>query len=80
MTQTGQILKQKILEYANELTRMPVYELDIEEGNIVRATDGRVLMPLSDLATEAFYSLTHSVHITAESTYQIKTNAYSFGC
>ena len=80
ITQTGLILRKKILEYAHELTRMPEYDLDIENGNIIRSTDGRVLMPLSDLATEAFYSLTHSVHITAESTYQIKSNAYSFGC
>ena len=78
--QTGLILKQKILEYAHEMTRMPVYELDVIDSNIVRTTDGKVLLPLSDLATEAFYSLTHSVHITAESTYQIKTNAYTFGC
>ena len=35
---------------------------------------------LGDLATEALYSLTHSQHLTAESTAQIKSNAYSFGC
>jgi xanthine dehydrogenase molybdenum-binding subunit len=80
ITQTGLLLKEKILAYANELTRMPVYELDIEDSNIIRSTDGRVLMSLGELATEAFYSLTHSVHLTAESTYQIKSNAYSFGC
>ena len=80
ITQTGNILKQKILEYANELTRMPVSELDVVDSSIVRKGDGRVLMSLSDLATEAFYSLKHSEHITAESTYQIKSNAYSFGC
>ena len=59
---------------------MPVYNLDLVDSNIVRVTDGRVMMPLADLAVESFYSLTHSVHITAESTYQIKSNAYSFGC
>ena len=37
-------------------------------------------MTLGELATEALYSLEHSEHITAESTYQIKNNAYSFGC
>lgn len=80
ITQTGNMLKEKIIKYACELTRMPVYQLDIRESNIVRTTDGRVLMSLSELATEAFYSMTHSEHLTAESTYQIKTNAYSFGC
>lgn len=37
-------------------------------------------MTLGELATEALYSLEHSEHLTAESTYQIKNNAYSFGC
>lgn len=78
--QTGQLLKEKILDYAHELTRMPVYNLDLVEGNIVRTTDGRVLLSLAELATEALYSLSDSRHITAESTYQIKSNAYSFGC
>ena len=78
--QTGLLLKQRILDYAHEVTRMPVFNLDIVDGNIVRTTDGRVLMSLGELATEALYSLTDSRHITAESTYQIKSNAYSFGC
>ena len=78
--QTGLILKDKILEHAHELTRMEKSDLNIIDGNIVRTTDGRVLMSLGELATEVLYSLTRSEHITAESTYQAKTNAYSFGC
>ena len=78
--QTGLMLKEKILKYANELTRVSVFDLDIVDSQIVRKTDGRVLMPLGKLAEEAFYSLTHSVHLTAESTFQIRNNAYSFGC
>lgn len=54
--------------------------LDIKDGNIVRVSDGRVMMTLGELSTEVMYSLTHSEHITAESTYQTKSNAYSFGC
>ena len=46
----------------------------------MRATDGSVLMSLGELATEKLYSLTNCGHLTAESTYQIKNNAYSFGC
>ena len=80
ITQTGNILKEKILNYAKELTRCDIHNMDIIDSNIVRLSDGRVLVSLKDLATEAFYSLTHSEHITAESTYQIKNNAYSFGC
>ena len=78
--QTGLLLKERILAYAKELTRQDVNNLDIQEGYIVRTTDGRKLMSLGELATEALYSLTHSQHLTAESTYQIKNNAYSFGC
>ena len=80
LRQTGQLLKERILAYAQELTRQPVANLDLIDGKIVRITDGRDLMTLGELATEALYSLTHSQHITAESTYQIKNNAYSFGC
>ena len=78
--QTGRILKDRILTYAVELTRQMKENLDLIDGRIVRVTDGRELMSLGELATEALYSLTHSQHITAESTYQIKNNAYSFGC
>ena len=78
--QTALILKERILKYAHELTRMPVFNLDIREGKIVRTTDGRELMTLGELATEAFYSLANCQHLTSESTYQIKSNAYSFGC
>ena len=78
--QTGLILKEKILDYAQLMTRMPAYNLDIVDGNIVRKTDGRVLMTLASLAENAQYSLTDSRQFAAESTYQIKSNAYSFGC
>lgn len=78
--QTALLLKDRILKYAHELTRMPEYNLDIIDGQIVRITDNRVLMSLGDLSTEALYSLSHSEHLSAESTAQIKSNAYSFGC
>ena len=78
--QTGLLLREKILKSAHELTRMPVYNLDLKEGMIVRTSDGRKMMSLGELATEALYSLSNSEHITSESTYQTKTNAYSFGC
>ena len=78
--QTGCLLRERILDYAQELTRQTRANLDLVDGQIVRTSDGQVLMSLGELATEALYSLTHSVHLTAESTYQIKNNAYSFGC
>ena len=78
--QTASLLKEHILKYAHELTRMPEYNLDIIDGKIVRVTDKRELMSLGELSTEALYSLNHSQHLSAESTAQIKSNAYSFGC
>ena len=78
--QTGALLKERILRYAQQLTRQSVALLDLVDGKIVRISDNRVLMTLGELATEALYSMTNSQHITSESTYQIQNNAYSFGC
>lgn len=78
--QTARIMKERILTYAQELTRMTVHNLDLEDGYIININNGRRLLSLGELATTALYSLEHSQHITAESTYQVKSNAYSFGC
>lgn len=78
--QTARIMKERILSYAHGLTRMAVHNLDIEDGYIININNSRRLMSLAELATTALYSLEHSQHITAESTYQVKSNAYSFGC
>jgi xanthine dehydrogenase molybdenum-binding subunit len=80
ITEAGTQLKQKILKHASELTRVTVTDLNVTDSNIIRITDGKVLMSLAELATEVIYSLAHSEHITAESSYHIKNNAYSFGC
>ena len=77
---TGLLLREKILAYAQKLTRQATYNMDIMDGNIVRNTDGKVLMSLSELAMTAQYNPNDSEHITAESTYTIQNNAYSFGC
>ena len=80
IVQTARALRERILQVAHEQTRMPVSNLDIVDGQIVRKSDGRVLKSLGGLATECLYSLEHSQHLTAETTAQIKSNAYSFGC
>ncbi len=79
--QTAEMLKEKILSFAYEYTRMQTYNMDIVDGNIVWKThNNQVLMSLGELATEVLYSTSHSSHLTAESTAQCKSNAYSFGC
>ncbi len=78
--QTATILKNKILEYAHELERLQTADLDIVDGNIIHKPTGKVVRSMADLAGEAYYSMVHAEHLTAESTHQCKTNAYSFGC
>lgn len=80
INQTATLLKSYILDTAQELTRHAKESLDIIQGKIVRKGDNQVLMSLAQLATEKLYSMTGSRHLTAESTYQAKTNAFSFGC
>jgi xanthine dehydrogenase molybdenum-binding subunit len=78
--QTAGLLKEKILSYASELVQRSASELDIAEGIILRKSDGQPLMTLKELAMTAQYNPVHSQHLTAESTYTIRSNAYSFGC
>ncbi len=80
IAQTGKLLKDRILNYAQKLTKVPAENLDIVDNNIIDLTTTKTLLDVATLATTALYSMTDSEHITAESTYQIKSNAYSFGC
>ncbi len=77
--QTAEVFKRRVLEYAAEMLDTPAEALDLREERIVRAKDGEPLLPLAQVAIEAFYSLTHAVHITAESTYHCKNNTFAFG-
>ena len=77
--QTGTILKERILQNAHRYVRMPVEMLDLVDGKIVRKTDGSELMDLCDLSLNVLYCHEQGNHIAAESTYQVKSNAYSFG-
>ena len=77
--QTGLLLKEKILQYATDLTRQAVYNMDIVDGNIIRSTDGKVLISLKELAMTAQYNAAKSERITAESTFTIRNNAYNLG-
>ncbi len=76
---TAEEFKAKVLEYAHEMFNHPIYMMDIVDGDIVRKETGKIIATVGNVAEEAFYSLTHSVHITAEATNHCKTNAFSFG-
>ena len=78
--ETALKLKERLLDYAEYLTRMRAYDIDIVDGKVIHKPSNKVLMTLGELATEALYSTNRSEHITAECTSQCKSNAYSFGC
>lgn len=77
--QTGEILKAKILEYASYMLGLPAESMDVQENNVVNQESGDCLLSMCELATTAFYSLDHSVHITAESTSHCKDNTFASG-
>lgn len=76
---TGLQFKKKILDYAEYKLKRPGDGMDIKENDIVDAVSGEKLLPLGELALEAFYSLDRSVHITAEETNHCKDNTFSSG-
>ena len=78
--QTGELFKDKVLAYAAEMLELDPGNLDIRGRDVVEKGDGAPLLGMEELAMEAFYSLKHSVHITAESTAHCKENTFAFGC
>lgn len=79
LRQTGEMLKEKILDYASYMLNLNQDTLDVRNDNIVNAESGEILLSMCELATTAFYSLDRSVHITAESTCHCKDNTFSSG-
>lgn len=76
---TGELLRKRILTYAESMLERPAQGLEIDGREIVDEKTGQALIPLADVAMEAFYSLENSIHLTAETTNQCKTNTFSMG-
>ena len=74
----GEEFRAKLLAYAAELFP-DAKDLTIADRSIADG-GGVALISLADLAMNAFYSLEHSVHITAEDTNHCKENTFAFGC
>lgn len=72
-------LKEKILEHANFMLKLPIGNLDLKNGNIINKETNEVLLSLQDVATHAIYNTEKSIHITSEVTNQCKSNTFSFG-
>ena len=79
LKQTAEIFVEKVLAFASKMLDKPCDTLLIKNNSIVDKNSGDILLSMENLAMEAFYSLTDSVHITAESTYHSTDNTYSFG-
>lgn len=74
-------LKAKILEHAGRMTEIPFDELDISKGNIVRHDDpGFLVIPLMEVALDAYYDKDRGGQLTADVSYKTRTNAPTFGC
>lgn len=79
LRKTALLMKEKILDYAAFMTGIMADQLDLRDGMIIRMTDGEPVLAMETLAQEAFYSLTNSVHITAEATNHCKENTFASG-
>ncbi len=75
----GESFKAKVLDFAAGLTNLDRGNLDIRGRDVVSTVSGEAVLSLADLAMEAFYSLKHCEHITAEETVQCKNNTFAFG-
>ncbi|MDR1319570.1 MAG: xanthine dehydrogenase molybdenum-binding subunit XdhA [Treponema sp.] len=75
------LLREKIIRRASEYVHVSPANLDILDDGIVNTSLGnRKLATLEELATDAFYHEENAEHLTAETTAQVKSNAFSLGC
>jgi xanthine dehydrogenase molybdenum-binding subunit len=75
------LLREKIIRCAAGFTHVSPANLDIVGGNIVNARlGGKKLATLEEVATDTLYHEEHAEHLSAETTAQVKSNAFSLGC
>ncbi len=79
IVKTGELFKEKILAYASYKLGRETGNMDVIENFVIDKNTKDRLLPMEELATEAFYSLDKSVHITAEATNHCKENTFSSG-
>lgn len=72
-------LKDKILQHANFMLKLPVGSLDLKDNMIIFKENGNILASLAEVALHALYNTEKSVHITADVTNQCRSNTFSFG-
>ena len=73
------VMKEKIIQHASFMLKLPTSNLDIKDDNIIAKDNGEILASLKEVALHAIYNTEKSIHITAEVTSQCKSNTFSFG-
>lgn len=79
LKKAGGMFKERILKYAAYMLKTDEKNLDLAENQVVDLHTGEMLVTMEALATEAFYSLERSEHITAEATHHCKNNTFASG-
>jgi len=72
-------LKEKILQHANFMLKLPVGNIDLKNNSIINKETGEVIASLKEVSMHALYNMEKSVHITSEVTNQCKSNTFAFG-
>ena len=74
-------LKKNIIAHAAHMKDMETDGLDLIGGHIVSSSDpGRKIIPLSDVALDAYYDKAYGGQLTSEVSYKTTTNAPTYGC
>lgn len=77
--QTAELLKERMKQQAAKKLHVSEEKLDLKDGTIIYKDTGKNAMTFSELAYASLYDLQNSQQLTAESTYCMKENAFSFG-
>ena len=77
---TGELLKQKVLDFAAFKFRKPAEELDVEKDWVVRRAGRERLVSLADLALEAQYNRERAERLFAECSVDCHENTIATGC
>lgn len=80
--QTANLLKEKILQRGALLLSKKLEDVELKDEMIIEKDSGKNLLSISDVAVQMQYSnseVFNSEHITAESTFTAKSNAFAFG-
>lgn len=76
---TGQLLIERILAHAAQMSKKAVETLRYQNGFVCNR-QGNALYSIRDIALHSYYDLQQAHVICAEKTTQLKTNALSLGC